>query len=90
MGRQVVSYLSVRPVFTAHPTEAARRTILAKLRQIAQQLEASPFTATGDPVARRRAERRLEELPAGRTRVGLVPAGLATFPGTVRAGVRET
>ncbi len=59
---QVVSYLSVRPVFTAHPTEAARRTILAKLRQIAQQLEASPFTATGDPVARRRAERRLEEL----------------------------
>src|SRR5579859_4489487 len=59
---QVVSYLSVRPVFTAHPTEAARRTILTKLRQIAQLLDANPFTGSGDPVARRRAERRLAEL----------------------------
>ncbi|HEU5333055.1 MAG TPA: phosphoenolpyruvate carboxylase [Actinocrinis sp.] len=59
---QVVSYLSVRPVFTAHPTEAARRTILTKLGQIAQLLDANPFTDTGDPVARRRAERKLAEL----------------------------
>jgi phosphoenolpyruvate carboxylase len=59
---QVVSYLSIRPVFTAHPTEAARRTILTKLRQIALLLDANPFTEASDPVARRRAERRLEEL----------------------------
>ena len=64
---EVVSYLSIRPVFTAHPTEAARRTILTKLRQIALLLDDAPFAApeaagAGDPVARRRAQRRLAEL----------------------------
>jgi phosphoenolpyruvate carboxylase len=62
---EVVGRLSARPVFTAHPTEAARRTILAKLRQIALLLDANPFPqvgTVGDPVAQRRAERRLQEL----------------------------
>jgi phosphoenolpyruvate carboxylase len=62
---EVVGRLSARPVFTAHPTEAARRTILGKLRQIALLLDDSPFPQPGtvtDPVAQRRAERRLEEL----------------------------
>jgi phosphoenolpyruvate carboxylase len=55
-----IQHLAVRPVFTAHPTEAARRTILVKLRRIAALLDEGDRAP--DAVAQRRVRRRLEEL----------------------------
>ncbi len=50
---EAVQHLSARPVFTAHPTEAARRSTLVKLRGIATALQATDTAA---------AHRRLAEL----------------------------
>ena len=51
----------LRPVFTAHPTEASRRSILDKLNEIAVLIERRSETGSG-PVDRNRIDRRIDEL----------------------------
>jgi phosphoenolpyruvate carboxylase len=56
--------VALRPVFTAHPTEAARRTVLSKTQQIAALLDEwdRALGPPGDPGSERRVRRRLAEL----------------------------
>ena len=57
----VIHRLELRPVFTAHPTEAARRSILSKVRRVAELLEerSDPRLTEAD---QDRVERRLAEV----------------------------
>ena len=55
-----LAQLQVRPVFTAHPTEASRRTTLIQLRQIGDALLAAP--AELPPAAERARDRRLSRV----------------------------
>ena len=56
---RALAALAVRPVFTAHPTEASRRTILDELRAVGDVLLAEPAGRSPSPTARRRNDRRL-------------------------------
>ncbi len=58
---EVLGRLEYRPVFTAHPTEASRRSVLGLLRTIASEIYAAE-DPRGRPADRPRSERRLAEL----------------------------
>ena len=73
--RESVRNLNVRPVFTAHPTEAARRSVLNKLRRIAELLEDGHADGAGSSGDRRRADLRLAEEGE---RLGLLSAAQAS------------
>ena len=58
--REVAARIDVRPVFTAHPTEAARRSVLTKLQRVGELLYERADPRLGD-VDQARIQRRLAE-----------------------------
>ncbi len=55
----VIRRMEMRPVFTSHPTQAARRSVLTKMRQVRELLQAGPGAPGPD---RTRRERRFTEI----------------------------
>lgn len=60
--RTAIDQSSLRPVFTAHPTEASRRSILNKLAEVSQLVDRRRHCT---PVEERRIDRRVDELIDG-------------------------
>ena len=49
--KEWIAHLEIRPVFTAHPTEAARRSVLSKLKTVSTLLEEEPSNRRDERLA---------------------------------------